>query len=154
MNVLNDAAIARATTEHTRLENWQLIRGHLVGTVSGPSRSCRWRDDPHQRCRHRCETPARTHSQSRVPVGKSRSDVGATARTDALQPRRGARNRCTSQFDTGPRRAQTLIPSPSFCNHLLIAITIVRVLSLRFGGAIPLDRDRGAHASFSSSGFW
>lgn len=35
MNVLDDAAVARAAAEHTRLENWQLIRGHLVGTVSG-----------------------------------------------------------------------------------------------------------------------
>jgi hypothetical protein len=35
MDVLNDAAVARAAAEHTRLENWQLIRGHLVGTVSG-----------------------------------------------------------------------------------------------------------------------
>jgi hypothetical protein len=35
MNVLNNAAVARATTEQTRLENWQLMRGHLVGTVSG-----------------------------------------------------------------------------------------------------------------------
>ena len=35
MNVLNNAAVAGATVELTRLENWQLIRGHLVGTVSG-----------------------------------------------------------------------------------------------------------------------
>ena len=35
MNVLNDAAVARGTTESTQLENRQLIRGHLVGTVSG-----------------------------------------------------------------------------------------------------------------------
>ncbi len=35
MNVVNNAAVAFATAEHTRLENWQLIRGHLVGTVSG-----------------------------------------------------------------------------------------------------------------------
>ena len=35
MNVVNNAAVARATTEHARLESWQLIRGHLVGTVSG-----------------------------------------------------------------------------------------------------------------------
>jgi hypothetical protein len=35
MNVVNNAPVARAAAEHTRLENWQLIRGHLVGTVSG-----------------------------------------------------------------------------------------------------------------------
>jgi hypothetical protein len=35
MNVVNNAAVARAAAEHTRLENWQLIRGQLVGTVSG-----------------------------------------------------------------------------------------------------------------------
>lgn len=36
MDVVNDAAaVARAPAEHARLENWQLIRGHLVGTVSG-----------------------------------------------------------------------------------------------------------------------
>ena len=135
MNVLNNAAVAHATTEHTRLKYWQLIRGHPGRNRVGLSRSCRWRDDPHERCPHVCETPARTHSQSQVPVGKSRSDLGATARTDALQPRRGSRNRCTSQFDTRPRRSQTLISRLHLRNHLLIAITLVRVLSLRFGGA-------------------
>ncbi|MBV8905872.1 MAG: hypothetical protein JOZ22_19735 [Acidobacteriia bacterium] len=35
MDVVNNAAVARATTGHARLENRQLIRGHLVGTVSG-----------------------------------------------------------------------------------------------------------------------
>lgn len=35
MDVVNNAAVSRATTEHARSENWQLIRGHLVGTVSG-----------------------------------------------------------------------------------------------------------------------
>ena len=35
MNVTKNAAVAGATAEHTRLENWQLIRGYLVGIVSG-----------------------------------------------------------------------------------------------------------------------
>src|SRR5436305_15143313 len=35
MNAVNNAAVARAAPEHTRLENWQLVLGHLVGTVSG-----------------------------------------------------------------------------------------------------------------------
>ena len=35
MNAVSNAAVAGAAAEHTRLENWQLIRGHLFGTVSG-----------------------------------------------------------------------------------------------------------------------
>jgi hypothetical protein len=117
MNVVNNGAVARATAEHTRLENWAIDSGTPRRNRVGPSRSCRWRDDPHQRYSHRCQTPARSHSQSRVPVGKSRSDLGATAPPHALQPRRSARNRCTSQFDSRPRRAQTLISRGHLRNH-------------------------------------
>ena len=109
MNVLNNAAVAGATAELTRLENWQLIRGHLVGTVPGhpdlADGETIHTSDVLTVVKHRrvC-TP-----QSRVRIGNARSRLGATASTDALQSRRSARNRCTSQFDTGPRWAQTLI---------------------------------------------
>ena len=100
MNVLNTAAVARVTTEHAHLENWQLIRRHLVGTVSDhPDHA----DGETIHTSHVLTVVKDRHARTRnreYQLG-SPDPIWATARTDAPQPRRGARNRCASQFDTG-----------------------------------------------------
>lgn len=101
--------LSHVRQQNTRLENWQLIRGHLVGTVSGHP------DHVDGETIHTSDVlDVVTHRRVRTRDREYQLGSPDPTWVRLLQLMRSNLNRRTSQCDSGPRRA-TAVASRVLC---------------------------------------